>query len=167
MQVLTGIWLDKREPLSKQHDGTIQYVLLTFLLLNILQILMLVVLAYLYRSRWGDDREMGMEDVAERPTPVSEGYTLVDQSEAEIDPNSRGSSPTMEEESLFTPLAVLTDDQSDPPNPSHKDPEIRRARIFACACIILICFCWLLFLGTTLFQLRSKEDRDIPQRNVG
>ena len=129
MQVLTGIWLDKREPLSKQHDGTIQYVLLTFLLLNILQILMLVVLAYLYRSRWGDDREMGMEDVAERPTPVSEGYTLVDQSEAEIDPNSRGSSPTMEEESLFTPLAVLTDDQSDPPNPSHKDPEIRRARI--------------------------------------
>lgn len=90
----------------------------------------------------------------------------MDQNEPQIDPN-RGSSPTMEEESSFAPLAVLTDDQSDPPNPSHKDPEIHRGRIFTCACIILICFCWLLFLGTALFQLRSKEDRDVPHKNVG
>ncbi|KAL4070961.1 MFS general substrate transporter [Scleroderma citrinum] len=162
VQVLAGMWLDKRKPLSGQLDGTIQYLLLTFLLLNILQILVLIVLAYLYWSRWRIDRELGCTEDADIPTPTSEGYTLVDQNETEMAP-IRGASPIVEEQLLLTPSVVPTDDQFNLPNPAH-DAEIRRGRNFACACILFICFSWLLFLGTALFQLRSKEDR--PQNSA-
>lgn len=158
-QVLTGIWLAKGKPISKQRDGSaIQYLLLTFWLLNILQIIVLIVLAHLYRNRWWFNRELGCtDDLTGRPAPISPGYTPVNENES-----PRVSSPTTEEQPLLTPMPLPSEDESHSQNPAQKHRELRRGRIFACVCILLLCFCWLLFLGTAWFQLRSKEERHVP-----
>ncbi|KAL4067967.1 major facilitator superfamily domain-containing protein [Scleroderma yunnanense] len=162
MQVLTGIWLDKGKSGSKQRDGsTIQYLLLAFLSLNVLEILVLIVLGRLYRNRWRTDGELdGTDDPARSPTLVSSGYTPVDQDEDQT--AITGLPLTAEDEPLLASLTPSSDDQVHTPNPTHKQREIRRGRVFACICAFLLCFCWLLFLGTAWSQLRSRDERQIP-----
>ena len=160
MQVLTGIWLAKGKSESKQQDRSgIQSLLLTFLLLNVLQILALVVLARLYGNRFG----LGcVGDLTGRPTPISPGYTPVHGSQS-----PRGSLSSTEDQPLLTPLTLTSDDEPQSQSPEIKHRELCRGRIFACICVFLLCSCWLLFLGTAWSQLLSKSgESHVPQHNT-
>ncbi|KAH7883611.1 major facilitator superfamily domain-containing protein [Phlebopus sp. FC_14] len=158
LQTLAGLWLDtpKQRFLDGDDAFSIQYLLNAFLLLNILQFISLFALGHVDRRRKGRDQlPYCPEDLVQNMQPDLSSPIAEDPSPPSVDPRK----PL-----LTRPVAAISAYDLTAWDPRHgvcRRSEMRRGRIFAFLCAVLICSAWVLFLTIAWLRLRSKEDRGV------
>lgn len=134
-QTIAGLALDANNNKGGQgNKRTSQYLLDAFLLLNVLQFLSILGLAYLQRRK---NQELEQRIVSE-VDPTDEEQPLINPSESHVlvEPRTRGS---------FSGTKTKS--------------EIRRGNFFASLCAIFIFFAWTLFLSTAWLRLGKGKGK--------
>jgi hypothetical protein len=148
-QTLSGILLDIKGPRNERSETALQYLLDTFLALNVFECFSLVLLVYLLR----------IKSVSRSPTRA----LSVDSRRSRI---SSGESPALEQE---TPL--LTHDNNiryssvDSQSSSRfsqeiSKSEVQRGKIMSLLTAALILLAWILFMTTAWVKLGQSKGAD-------
>lgn len=148
-QTLSGILLDIKGPSNERSDIALQYLLDTFLTLNVLECFSLLLLVYLLRIKL----------VSRSPTRAS----TVDARHTRI---SSGESQALEQE---TPLLTRdnnisyssTDNQSSSRfSREISKSEVRRGKIMSLLTAAVILLAWILFMTTAWVRLGQSKGSD-------
>ncbi|KAA1471473.1 MFS general substrate transporter [Dentipellis sp. KUC8613] len=140
-QTLAGIALDAKvknimDISSKNHaaeDARYQSLLFSFLVVNVLQFIGIILLAYLDRRDKAANRHW-LANTNPEPAP----------------------SQTLEHPDLQGPEIAAESEEDLALEPERR----RRGKFFAVSCVVLIVFAWVLFLVTAWMKLRSKRERE-------
>jgi len=142
-QTLSGILLDIKGPGNKRSEISLQYLLDTFLTLNVLEILSLILLVYLLRVKSASSRSRS-----------STRASTVDASRTHI---SSGELRALEQEAL---LAHDDNIGYSSPDPSHVrfsreigKSEVKRGEIMSFSSTTVIILAWILFIATAWVKL--------------
>ncbi|KIJ68423.1 hypothetical protein HYDPIDRAFT_146504 [Hydnomerulius pinastri MD-312] len=175
-QTLAGIWLDNPKRglgLPKREDTfAIQYLIYAFLFLNVLQFISLAGLAYLDRCRRGRDHNPYCpEGLTHSPTPDFAASASSEENRTQTSPApDRTPSPSSSgERAPLLSRSLVSISGHDPAawDITHnvcRSSEMRRGRIYARLCALLVCTAWVLFVTTAWLRLRSREERGLgPQ----
>ncbi|KAG1750017.1 major facilitator superfamily domain-containing protein [Suillus paluster] len=167
-QTIAGLVLDGASPRQRAQgdQSTTQQLLNVFFVFNVLQLLGIIGLSHLdHRRRQAEtleevigDEEAEHESEEESTFTGGEGDILA----SEIGPLSSleqrkpllGRRPRADSGASYFPSSCSSQGVC-----GHS--EIRRGRIFACLCAMLVCSAWVLFLSTAWLRLRSRQQRDL------
>jgi MFS family permease len=141
-QTLSGILLDIKVPGNKRSEISLQYLLDTFLTLNVLEILSLILLVYLLRIKSASSRHRS-----------STRASTVDASRTHI---SSGELRALEQETLLAHDNISYSS----PDPSHVrfsreigKSEVKRGKIMSFLSTTVIILAWILFIATAWVKL--------------
>lgn len=154
-QTLTGLWLDlKKKELSSPGDDhlasarRLQWLLNTFVFINVLQLVGIWSLGYL---DWQKKANGGVADEQVDASISQQRVPLL---------SSRPNSPIEEGPGYVIPSESGSRQKA---LPEQVPPaEIRRGRVFAAISLGMVVFAWVLFLAVSFVKIRSKQDRKGP-----
>jgi hypothetical protein len=159
-QTLAGLSLDptKSPQIPDTPAGTnapIQHLLVVFASLNVLQLFGILFMAYLDRRQKVTSADFGHGEFSRRRASNANRLTATLEDEPAEDPEfipTTSMTPADQERPLLRP---------DLPHSSNPRMTrlIKRGKLFARMCALLIGFAWILFLGTAWLRLRSKKER--------
>lgn len=142
-QTLSGILLDVKGPRNKRSDTALQYLLDTFLALNVLECFSLVLLVYLLRIK--------------SVSPSRTWASTVDSRRSRI---SSEESPALEQE---TPLLTHDNNHSVDGRSSSQfsqeisKSEVQRGKIMSLLTAAVILLAWILFMTTAWVRLGQSK----------
>jgi len=147
-QTLSGILLDMKGPSNERSETALQYLLDTFLTLNVLECFSLALLVYLLRIKLVSRSSTRTSTVDARRTCISSGE-----------------SQTLEQE---TPLLThdnnisysSTDNQSSSRSREISKSEVRRGKIMSLLTAAVILLAWILFMTTAWVRLGQSKGTD-------
>jgi hypothetical protein len=149
-QTLSGILLDLKGPSNKRSETALQYLLDTFLTLNVLECFSLVFLVYLLRIKSASSR-------IRSPSRAS----TVDSRRTRI--------PSGESQEQETPLLTHDNNSRYSPADNHSPSrflgeisksEVRRGKIMSLLTAALILLAWILFMTTAWVKLGQSKGAD-------
>jgi hypothetical protein len=166
-QTLAGISLDTHK-LPKQNtvdamppnDTSIQYLLNIFVLLNVVQVLGILGLAHLDRSRKGTELGSGKALVERSPdalTSKSLRGTILSAEESPTEEQALVSDPRSDEHRHYSSVKRWTPSTSSACEATRE--EWNCGELYMTMCGGLIVFAWVLFLTTAFLRLRPKDGR--------
>ena len=148
-QTLSGILLDMKGPNNKRSETALQYVLDTFLALNVLECFTLVLLVYLLRMSSHTRSSTRASTIDARRTRISSGESQALGQETPLlnhDNNTRYSSSDDQSSSRFSR--------------EISKYEVQRGKIMSFVTAAVILLAWILFMTTAWVRLgQSKGGR--------
>ena len=151
-QTLSGILLDTKGPSNERSETALQYLLDTFLTLNVLECFSLVLLVYLLRIKLVSRSPARASTVDARRTRISSGESQAPEQETPLlthdnnTNNTRYSSTNNQSSSRFSREISKS--------------EVRRGKIMSFITAAVILLAWILFMTTAWVRLGQSKGAD-------